>query len=73
MVADVPWFISNKILHGDLQVLYIKDFIKPRSNDHYQKLENRSNSLVVPLHSLLVATTPESRILKKSWPINLIK
>jgi len=48
-IANAPWFVSNHTLHKDLNIPYVSEFIKERSDKHLNKLVSHPNPLVTTL------------------------
>lgn len=65
MIANAPWYVSNQTLHEDLQIPYVKEVIKEKSEKHHTKLEMHTNALLQPL------VQPQYRRLKRTWPADL--
>ena len=61
-IANAPWYVTNQILHTDLQIPYLRTLINDRINKHRIALATHPNPLVEPmLH-------PEhNRRLKRRW------
>jgi hypothetical protein len=67
MITNVPWYVTNQILHDDLKVPFIKDVIQEKSINHHDKLGNHTNPILQPL-----LEQQQRRRLKKLWPVDLI-
>ena len=66
--TNVPWYISNKILHDDLGIPYIEEDIKRLTRDHLKQLPHHPNEEAGQLH-----LHPEGiRRLKKLWITNAL-
>jgi hypothetical protein len=48
-LTQAPWFVSNKTLHSDLQIPFIKDEITRFSKKYVEKLDNHPNHLALNL------------------------
>lgn len=38
MIADAPWFVNDKIMHGDLNIPIVVDVMKENIINHLRKL-----------------------------------
>lgn len=65
-ITDAPWYVTNHMLHLDLQIPTVQEIIKQRSINHYQRLEVHENKLIQPL-----LQEPGQRRLKRKWPMDL--
>lgn len=43
-MTQAPWYVSNRHLHRDLQILTIIEFIKPIATKVFQQAANHSNT-----------------------------
>lgn len=48
-IADAPWFVSNKTLHRDLNIPFVKDEITKLSARYLQRLSDHENPLAIVL------------------------
>jgi hypothetical protein len=66
MITNAPWYMTNKTVHDDLKVPFIKDVIQEKSINHHDKLGNHNNPILQPL-----LEQQQRRRLKKLWPADL--
>lgn len=45
-IADIPWYVSNKTLHDDPYMLFVRETIPERSHSHHIKINLHTNFLV---------------------------
>jgi hypothetical protein len=66
-IAGAPWYVSNKTIHEDLNIPFIKDVIKQQANRYRNRNTGHENQLIDEL------STPHAneRRLKKRWPEDL--
>jgi hypothetical protein len=67
MITNAPWYVTNKILHDDLKVPFIKVVIQEKCINYHDKLGNHSNPILQPL-----LEQQQRRRLMKLWPAQLI-
>lgn len=65
-IIDAPWYVSNRTIHEDLKIPFIRDVIKERAVIHNRKLEMHPNEVIQPL---MDNNCP--RRLKRKWPRDL--
>lgn len=65
-MTDAPWYVTNQMLHQDLQIPTVQELVKERSNKHHQRLELHTNALLQPL-----LQESNQRRLKRRWPADL--
>jgi len=71
MIAKAPWYVTNVVLHYDLQIPTIKQTaIKFYLRLHFN-MEYHSNLLIVQLHTNALPDNPARR-LKREWPRDLL-
>jgi hypothetical protein len=46
---NAPWYVTNRTLHDDLKVPFIKDVIQEKRIHHHDKLGNHRDSILQPL------------------------
>jgi hypothetical protein len=51
-ITAAPWYISNRTLHTDLKIPYVKEIIHQHSIAYVNKLKNHDNPLLRPLYFL---------------------
>lgn len=66
--ANAPWYISNVILHNDLQVKTVKEIITSSSFRYQQRLENHPNYLALNL----LDNSEDTRRLARHTPLELV-
>lgn len=66
-ITDAPWYVSNQMIHNDLNIPFVQDVIQHHSNKHHAKLELHTNPLIQPL-----LQHHNNRRLKRNWPIDLL-
>ena len=49
IIANAPWYMTNKQIHRDLKIPYIKDEINKFSTRYIDRLSNHSNVLAISL------------------------
>lgn len=67
IIANAPWFISNRNIHNDLKIPYIKDEIKKFSQNYLKRLSDHPNVLAITL----LDDTDEVRRLKRPHILDL--
>jgi hypothetical protein len=65
MITNARWYVTNRTLHDDLKVPFIKDVIQEKSINRHDKLGNHSNPILQPL------LEQQRKRLKKLWPADL--
>lgn len=65
-MANAPWFVSNRTIHADLNIPYVKDIIKQYAIKHQNTLESHPNETMEPL-----TADPHNRRLQMKWPKDL--
>jgi hypothetical protein len=68
MITNSPWYVTNQILHEDLNVPFMAEVIQERSIKHHDKIKIHSNTILWPL-----LEQQHRRRLKKSWPVDPIE
>jgi len=64
--ANAPWYVTNQILHTDLQIPYVSSVIHDRINKHHIALSSHHKHPVEPMFH------PEhNRRLKRRWTFDL--
>ncbi|GBM95735.1 RNA-directed DNA polymerase from mobile element jockey [Araneus ventricosus] len=62
IIINAPWYIKNSVIHNDLKIQTVDDFIKELSRNFFKKLENNTNQTILdllttmedmPFHTLL--------------------
>lgn len=66
-IVNAPWFITNKMLHTDLNVPFIKPEISRLSNNYLERLSNHVNPLAISL----LDDSEEIRRLKRNHILDL--
>jgi hypothetical protein len=61
-ITGVPWYVTNKTLHDDLNIPYITDEIKKRANRYWNRITDHENELI----DALSTPHPHPRRLKKT-------
>jgi len=51
IIVNAPWYVTNDILHHDLNVPYVRDEIKKLSQRYVDRLEEHFNTLAIDLTS----------------------
>jgi len=51
IIVDASWYVTNDVLHHDLNVPYVRDEIKKFSRGYADRLEEHSNVLAIDLTS----------------------
>jgi len=67
IIVNAPWYVTNDILHHDLNIPYIRDEIKKLSQRYADRLEEHPNTLAINLMS----NAEISRGLKRKLPQDL--
>ena len=70
-ILNAPYFVTNKLIHTDLNVPYVADLAQTRYLSLHSKLRNHSNPLVSRLASHSIPDNPP-RCLKRIWPRDLL-
>jgi len=65
-IVNAPWYITNAMIHSDLDIPTVQDVIHDRSNKHRAKLQSHPNPL---LQKISRDNIP--RRLKRKWPTDL--
>jgi len=65
-IVNAPWYVTNHILHTDLNIPYVSDVIHERIAKHHNYMEAHPNPLLEPL----LQPVNTSR-LKRCWPLDL--
>ena len=68
-IVNAPWYVSNKVIHNDLKICYVKDEIGPFSARYCNRLVVHPNCLA----SNLLDTRYQTKRLKKFKPLVLPK
>jgi hypothetical protein len=69
MVFNAPCYVSNKTLHEDSKIPFVKNEIKRMTNRYLQNLPEHSNEQVSQLH-----VPPEARRrLNRQWPTDVLQ
>lgn len=66
-ITGAPWFVTNEILHCDLNIATVKEETKKTADKYRSKLDNHPNPLVIKL----MTTKPGTRRLKRRMPSDL--
>jgi hypothetical protein len=66
-ITNAPWYVSNFMLHNDLQIPFITEEIKRYSTIYYNRLIGHKNSYVTELNNPLNVRCR----LKWEWPSDL--
>jgi len=69
IIVNAPLYITNDILHHDLNILYVTDEIKNFSQKYANRNEERPNILTINL----MRNTKTSRKLKRRFPQDLCR
>jgi len=48
-IVNAPWYVTNHILHTDLNIPYVSDVIHERIAKHHNYMEAHPNPLLEPL------------------------
>lgn len=67
MIVNAPWYITNKALHLDLDIPYVKDEINNYSSRYLQRLSDHINPLAISL----LDESEETRRLKRVHILDL--
>jgi len=67
IIVNAPCYVTNDILHHDLNIPYIRDEIKKLNQRYAERLKDHSNILAIDLMS----NTEVPRILKRKLPQDL--
>ena len=70
-ILNAPYFVTNKLIHKDLNITYVSDLAQTRYQSFHSKLHNHSNPLVSQLSSHSIPDDPLRR-LKRRWPRDLL-
>nr|CAH7757711.1 unnamed protein product [Callosobruchus chinensis] len=46
IITNAPWYVSNDTLHRDLDIPYLRDYIKQQAHRRYSQAESHSNPLL---------------------------
>jgi hypothetical protein len=63
-ITGAPWYVTNKIIHHDLNIPYITDEIKKPASRYRTRITDHENKLIDALSN----PHPYPRRLKKTWP-----
>lgn len=69
IMANAPWYVSNKTLHEDLKIPFISQVIEQHANKHRKRNLQHCNPLVQELNNQPLT----NRRLRRMWPEDLIK
>ncbi|KAL1122751.1 hypothetical protein AAG570_003078, partial [Ranatra chinensis] len=69
-VLNAPWYVSNRTIHHDLNILTVHKTIQSRFKSFHSKLENHPNQLANALSPSTHPLNPPRR-LKRRWPRDL--
>ena len=64
---SAPWYVSNEILHRDLEIPTVKEEISKFSNRYNIRVNNHQN----PLVTRLLGTSDQIRRLERHYPLDL--
>ena len=67
-IAQVPWYVSNDVIHNDLQISTVKEEIKSFSTKYHLRLECHPNVLATNLLDI----TEQTRRLRRFKPSDLL-
>lgn len=59
MICQAPWYVSNEIIHNDLNIPFVKDVIGPYSIKYKDRTTDHSNQLI---NNLFVQPIAERRL-----------
>jgi hypothetical protein len=65
-ITAAPWYVSNRTLHTDPEIPYVKEIIRQHGIAYVNKLKNHENPLLRPL-----LLPPINRRLKRKLPQDL--
>lgn len=68
IICNAPWFVSNKIIHHDLNIRTVREEIKYLSKRYLERLEIHANHLAVNL----LDNSNQTQRLKRQTPLDLI-
>lgn len=68
IITGAPWFVSNRTLHADLNIPYVKEAVKQKATKYHDVLQTHPNEVIEPLKE-----EPNYRRLKKKWPQDLLQ
>lgn len=69
LITNAPWFVSNRTLHKDLSIPYIKEEISAAARKSRNRNSNHHNQLIADLYNQPLA----NRRLRRHWPEDLIE
>ena len=70
-ILDAPYYVTNKLIHKDLNIPFVADLTQNRYASFYSKLLNHPNPLILNLSSLTIPDNPPRR-LKIRWQRDLL-
>ena len=65
-ILNAPYFVTNQVIHQDLNIPYVADLARTRYRSFHNKLLNHPNPLVSNLDSPSLPNNPP-RGLKRRW------
>jgi hypothetical protein len=63
LIVDAPWYVSNSVIHNDLQIPTVKEEISRFSSLYDVRISVHPNELIASL-----TETPINRRLRRYWP-----
>jgi hypothetical protein len=67
LIVDAPWYVSNYVIHKDLQIPTVKEEISHFSSLYAVRLCAHTNELIVTL-----TEPPIHKRLRQYWPYDLL-
>ena len=71
LISGAPYYVSNKTLHTDFKLKFVKDVAKEHYQKFFRKLNNHTNPLVQALNSNTLPGNPRRR-LKRKWSRDML-
>jgi hypothetical protein len=67
LIVDAPWYVSNSVIHNDLQISTVKEEISRFSSHYNVRISVYPNELIASL-----TEPPIQRRLRRYWPHDLL-
>jgi hypothetical protein len=67
LIVDAPWYVSNSVIHNDLQIPTVKEEISRFSSHYNVRISVHPNELIASL-----TEPPIHRRLRRYWPHDLL-
>ena len=71
-IISAPFYVSNKTIHSDLKVPFVREYAIDRYRRFHEKLDHHPNPLARNLQSLHIPDNPLRR-LNRQWPRDLLR